>query len=484
MYDTVVIGQDVGSLVAAIVSAQEGLKTAWVRDGDSPNCLTLGSYTFNADPFPWTGFGDNQMVGRLLGEWNLPTAIRSRVAPLNPALQVIHPRHRLEFFLEKEELLRDFIREFPEKGTEIWKVYRRALREHSFLEQLLTDFASSSPRSFRNAMKNRLARTEAMVTREVLFSLSFSRALPRNSIPRRLLGAMFFLLSDLQIGDSVPLVAARLLLLPMMGIYYFEGGKNALLLGLEGRFESLGGDLLACGDVLEIHPGKKVEVRLRDGGHETTIVGKRLLISSKDRSLRTLVSRERRFRGFHRSLEDPAGTLYPFTLHLGIDEKGIPERMSEYVVVLPDGAGLPPGRPVFLEMSAAGDRGLAPDGRRSLSATVFLERPCTGLEDGELEDTARAILKQLENFLPFLAGNIDCMSIPESISFCRRRVSVLNPKYRFQKMPDLGIFARSGRTPFQNVFMTGGRMLPALGFEGEVLSGIHAARLAAGGPGP
>ncbi len=484
MYDTVVIGQDVGSLVAAIASARESLKTAWVRQGDVPHCLTIEAYTFNVDPFPWTGFGANQMVGRLLGEWNLPSAIRSRIAPLNPALQVIHPRHRLEFFMEKEELIGDFAREFPEKRTEIGKVYQRALREHPFLEQLLSDFASSAPRSFRNAMKNRLVRKEAMVTREVPFSLGFSRAVPRHSTPRRLIGAMFSLLSDLQIGDAVPLVAARLLLSPMMGVYYFEGGKHGLLRGLEGRFESLGGDVLAGGDVPEVHPGKPVEVKLRQGGHETTIVAKRLIISAKDNAWRTLVSHEERFRGFRKTLEDPAGTLYPFTLHLGINENGIPERMSEYAVVLPDGEGLPQGRPVFLEMSAAGDRGLAPDGRRSLSATVLLDRPCTALEDGALENAARTILKQLEDFLPFLVENIDCMRVPESIAFCRRRAPVLNPKYRFQKMPDLGIFAGSGRTPLRNVFMTGGRMLPGLGFEGEVLSGIHAARLAAGGPGP
>jgi phytoene dehydrogenase-like protein len=405
------------------------------------------------------------------------------VAPLNPALQIVHPRHRLELFLEKEELLWDFSREFPEKKSEIGGLYQRALKDNSFLDGILSEYISPVPRSFGDSMKIRMARMEAMVTREVLFASRFSRALPKNSSPRNLLETAFFLLSNLQITDTIPLVVARLLLLPLRGIYYLQGGKQIFVRCLEERFESLGGDLLRGGDVADIRPGAKVEMRLRQGGRETTIVGKRLLMSTKSAGWRVLLAQDRRFRGLQSSLDDPAGTLYPFTIHLGIHEKGIPERMSEYAVVISDGQGLPQGHPVFLELSAAGDRDLAPPGRRSLSVTVLLDRPPAELEDGALEAVSRSLLTSLRNFLPFLEDNIDLARIPDSVLLNRRRAPVLSPKYRFKKMPELGIFAKTGRTPLKNILMTGGRMLPGLGFEGEVLSGIQAARLSAGGLG-
>jgi phytoene dehydrogenase-like protein len=159
----------------------------------------------------------------------------------------------------------------------------------------------------------------------------------------------------------------------------------------------------------------------------------------------------------------------------------MPERMSEYVVVIPDEQGSLYGRLVFLETSATGDTGLAPAGKRSLSATVFLNRSPAELEDNVLEGVSQTILKRLRGFLPFLEENIEVMSVPESIRLCRLCAPVLNPKYRFKKMPDLGIFKLTGRTPLKNVFMTGGFMLPGLGFEGEVISGIQAGRLATGG---
>lgn len=483
MYETIVVGQDISSLIAAIVSLREGRKTILVRDGDTAFAIRIGDYTFNTDPFPWFGFGDDQLLGRLLRDLNCPPSLLSMIAPLNPALQIVHPRHRLELFLEKEDLLRDFSREFPEKESGIGGLYRRALKDNSFLDGILAEQASSAPRSFGDTMKTRMARLEAMVTREIFFASRFSRALPKHSPPRKLLETAFSLLSNLQITDAVPLVAARLLLLPLRGIYYLQGGKHLFVRYLEERFESLGGELFRCGDVADIRPGAKVELRLRQAGRETTIMGKRLLMSTKSAGWRVLLAQDRRFRGLRRFLDDAAGTLYPFTIHLGIHERGIPERMSEYVVVISDGRGLPQGHPVFLEMSAAGDRDLAPAGRRSLSATALLDRPPAELEDAVLEETSRFLLESLGSFLPFLEDSIDLARIPDSIHLCRHRAPVLNPKYRFEKMPELGIYAGKGRTPLKNIWMTGGRILPGLGFEGEVLSGIQAAHLAAGGLG-
>jgi len=290
-----------------------------------------------------------------------------------------------------------------------------------------------------------------------------------------------FVLSNLQFGERIPLVTARLLLAPLNGLYYFQGGKHLFLKFLCEKFESLRGDLLDGGSVSAVHPGTKVEVKLQRDGQDGTMIGRQLVVSTKWPEIGSLMSQERRFREFRKSFEHPEGTLYPFTIHLGIDEKGIPEKMSEYVVVITEEHGPLHGRLVFLETSAEGDTGLAPAGKRALSATVFLDRPATELEDRALESVSHSIMARLKGFLPFLEENVDVMSLADSIRLCRSRLPVLDPKYRFKKMPDLGIFKTTGQTPLKNVFVTGGFTLPGLGFEGEVVSGIQAGYLAAGG---
>ena len=481
MYDTIVIGQDISSLLAAILSARHGLKTVLVRDGEPLECLRLGKYTFNIDPFPWFGFGETQALGRFLRELNISPSVLSGVAPLDPALQIVHPRHRLDLFLDKEELMQDVAREFPEKTGDIRRLYERALKDNQFLDQHLAGFASSSLRSLQDSVKDRMARMEAMITREIFLSSRYSRSLPKNSLLRTLVEAGLFVLSNLQFGERIPLVTARLLLLPVSGLYYFQGGKHLFLKFLSEKFESLRGDLIDGGSVLDIHLGTKVEMKLRRDGQDGTMIGRQLLVSTKWPGFKSLLSPQRSFRRLKESFESLEGTLYPFTIHLGIDEKGIPERMSEYVIVIPEEQDSLHKRLVFLETSATGDTGLAPNGKRTLSATVFLDRSAAEMEDDALESLSRSTLARLRGFLPFLEENIDVMSLADSIRLCRLRAPVLDPKYRFKKVPDLGIFKMTGRTPLKNVFVTGGYALPGLGFEGEVISGIQAGYLATGG---
>ncbi|MDI6616001.1 MAG: hypothetical protein QME27_04745 [Syntrophaceae bacterium] len=56
MYDTIVLGNDPGSLVAAVTLANQGKKTLLLTD-DTPLYYSESGYTFDIDPLPWSGFG-------------------------------------------------------------------------------------------------------------------------------------------------------------------------------------------------------------------------------------------------------------------------------------------------------------------------------------------------------------------------------------------------------------------------------------------
>ena len=72
MYDTIVIGNDLSSLVAAAVISHHGKKTALLSEGDAKHVYSDFGYTFNIDPLPLTGFGPAQICSRLLEDLGIP----------------------------------------------------------------------------------------------------------------------------------------------------------------------------------------------------------------------------------------------------------------------------------------------------------------------------------------------------------------------------------------------------------------------------
>ena len=65
----------------------------------------------------------------------------------------------------------------------------------------------------------------------------------------------------------------------------------------------------------------------------------------------------------------------------------------------------------------------------------------------------------------------------KSINLSRKHQETINGRVELKKslFPGLKL---SVKTPVKNVFITGGMLLPHLGLEGEILSGVRAASLA------
>src|SRR5271157_6394702 len=98
MYDTVVIGDDLSSLVAAAIVSHHGRKTALVSEGDARHVHSDYGYTFNIDPAPLTGFGRAQTCSRLLANLGMAVTECPGLQLLNPGLQIILSEHRIDCF--------------------------------------------------------------------------------------------------------------------------------------------------------------------------------------------------------------------------------------------------------------------------------------------------------------------------------------------------------------------------------------------------
>lgn len=112
-----------------------------------------------------------------------------------------------------------------------------------------------------------------------------------------------------------------------------------------------------------------------------------------------------------------------------------------------------------------------------LSATVFLPDHPDVWSKENLEKTSDAIMEHLENFLPFLKDNILYFDINESINISLKQRSIINPRYQIRNSFLTGFAAKSNKTRFNNIYLTGASLLADIGFEGEVISGMNAVSL-------
>ena len=76
--------------------------------------------------------------------------------------------------------------------------------------------------------------------------------------------------------------------------------------------------------------------------------------------------------------------------------------------------------------------------------------------------------------LPFLKENIELFDIDKSIDISLEYRKVLSPKYKVRNAFFTSFAAKSNKTRFDNVFLTGASLLSDAGFDAEIISGKNA----------
>jgi phytoene dehydrogenase-like protein len=473
MYDTLIIGRDPGSLIAALASVRQGRKTVLVMEGDPEMEYREAGYTFPFDPRPLSGLADQQILSRLLGD--MPP-VDDEISPsriMNPAFQVILPGHRIDLFQDRERLLNDLIREFPERVGEIKRFYRAVSKAGSLVERWIAEDETGGLGLMKGILR-KLARLPAAIASR---SALVIRASGADDPFRRVVEAQLNFLSNLEMdGNLFPVSAGYLLSLPMRGLFYPYGGMIALMSRLRRAFTEQGGILKDGCSVIRVETKPDVTVDLECGGASSTLRGRKLIVSAQWEKLELLLPGRKVLPRPNRHFASIHPTAYPFCLHMGVHEEGLPENMASCVVVVRDGTGPVTNRDlVFLQTSLPGETDCAPEGRRAISATVYLADSPLHLSDQELKDAAAGIIESLEEFLPFLRDNIDYLRVDQSIFLSRRYQEMVSRKYRTRRRPFFGISTLSPQTRLSNVLLTGGILRAGLGFEGEIIAGMDAA---------
>jgi len=473
MYDTIVLGNDPGSLIAAVVVASRGRKALLLTMDDTPDFFSESGYTFDIDPLPWTGMNRGGVFRQLLSH----LSITPEDHILNPALQIIFQNHRIDLCGNADLDLKEMEREFPDEGLNLLNFYSSTAKSASFASGLIDKNLHLRPETARDYI-NLFQNVPGIMLKKKAFTTSLENILEKPLL-KKMLEAQILLLSNLDPRDISPISFARTLSLSLNGLSYPKGGKHHLTAKLKKKFEADGG-VIERYSTLALNTERVIKINVKAEGNDMpAIYGKNIIISTKYEKFASLLEENRDLSVFRKKYDKIKPALYPFTIHIGVHDRCIPEKMGVYVVVSNETKSVENGNPLFLETSEPGDSLRAPDGKRAVSVTTFLKNSPSKLNNSTLEKIAESMLENLGSFLPFLKENLDFMDLEKSIDISRSYHGIINDKY-MTKEPVIGMSFLSGKTPLKNVFLTGGMLMPGLGFEGEIMSGTTAARLAMG----
>jgi phytoene dehydrogenase-like protein len=471
MYDLIVIGNDLSSYIAAAFASHYGLNTVHIAKNDCGAKYSIGSYAFNIDPTPLTGFGINQTGSSLLAELNIPL-IEQEASLLNPAYQIIMPEHRIDFFNDKDSLVSEIIREFPEMSKEIKAFYDVVVRNSAAFTKWLHDHPFVQPRSIKDFFN--YLKFFPRLMRFKFDAEKIERTILQNHYLKKILEVQYILLSCAKDGyDSF--TSHFQYSAPLRGVYHFPQGKQTLFNLLIKKLQSANGLYLGNNNLLSIKKGKLIEVEVENNkGIISYISAKYMIISTKSEGVRLLLKGKKRIN--IGELTRPVKiSHYPFTIHLGIVQKCIPKKMANHVAVISNvDKDIYDNNLILLESNTSPEEKKGSTDKKLLTATFFLPNDSAAWSKESLEAQAQSIIERLEYFLPFLKENIRFIDIEKSIDMSIKYRNIINPKYKLRNSFISGFSAKNNKTSFRNIYLTGASLLMEAGSEGEIVSGMFA----------
>ncbi|MFO7568180.1 MAG: hypothetical protein R6W75_00145 [Smithellaceae bacterium] len=472
MYDLIVIGDDLSSHVAAACAASNGLSTLLISQSGLGGLQLQGDYVFNIDPTPLTGLAQNQSGLSVLDELDIALPEMESTS-INPAYQIILPNHRIDFFNDLNRLTAELAREFPELESDIRNYYEMAFSASSVFSEWIAEHPQIQPQNLGDYFS--YLKIFPHILRHKFGAVGFDKTLSQNASLEKVWEAQQALLC-FNTDDLFSFASAFQYCAPVRGVAYFTEGKQFLFNALIEKLESSKGLYLGSYNVLSIKKDKIIDVEIQSKDKATSKVsGINLIISTKSDSL-SLLSEDKKRIHFSDWLRPAKVTYYPFTIFMGVARSCLPEQLARHIAVVTDvHRDIHDDNLIILETSLPEAGRHISQAKASLSATVYLSDSEEAWTWDALRSQANSIIERLETFLPFLKNSIDLLNIDKSIDISLDYRKVLTPKYKVRNALWTSFGAKSNKTRFGNIFLSGASLLTDAGFDAEILSGRNAA---------
>jgi phytoene dehydrogenase-like protein len=487
-YDVVVLGAGVGALASAALLARRSWRVLVLGHGYRKPTYTWDGLVLARRPFTFLA-ASSPAWGRILVELAQSQTFRRRLSSLDPMLQVLGPKMRLDVPPDTHLFAREIDREFPTVRRVVDDLYGELARTNAAADAAFERDAVWPPGGF----------WERRETGRVLSTLpyldsgsDFLAELARDHGFRSVVTTPARFASDLADG-APPFATARLHGAWTRGVSSLAGGEEELVDFFLERVRAHGGDTrIADRAAALVHRGGKVRGVHVDG--DEAPIGVTFVVS--DAPTRDVLELARSFQP-SRSDSIALETIEQrYVVSIVVRPEGIPKPLATESFLLPE------GRPAVHLQKAPG----AAPGTVLLVAETIL--PAGASLDHAREDVLGTVLE----FVPFLEKHALVCDSPHDgrplwdfrkatpqdpnvgdktwdlravlVDRARLRASggsleqePMTPRFRATPPSLHGLAAESLRTPLGNVFVAGRSALPALGQEGELLAAWGVSRV-------
>ncbi|MDP2853799.1 MAG: hypothetical protein Q8O28_06090 [Smithellaceae bacterium] len=471
MYDLIVIGDDLSSHVAAAYASQNGLQTLLIAEGGLGGLYLLDDFVFNIDPTPLTGLGPEQLGLSVLAELGIAPPEAESLS-INPAFQVILPNHRIDFYNDLTSLTAELAREFPEFDTDISDYYNMAVDTSSIFHNWMAEHPQIQPQNIKEYFS--YLKILPYIVRYKFGAVKFDKILSQDASLEKVWEAQQALFS-FNNDDLFSFASAFQYCAPLRGVSYFPQGKQFLYNALIEKIESNKGLYLNNYQILSMTRNEIIDLEIKaQDGSTSKVSGQNLIVSTKSNSL-SLVRGNNKYLNISDWFRPVKIAYYPFTIFLGVAEKCLPQQIARHIAVITDVAkDIYDNNLIILETSLPEKDQRLSLARSSLTATIYLPDGEENWTWDALKREANSILERLEAFLPFLKDNIELSNIDKSIDVSLDYRKVLSPKYKVRNAFFTSFAAKTNKTRFKNIFLTGSSLLMDAGFDAEMISGKNA----------
>ncbi len=472
MYDLIVIGDDLSSHVAAAFCAINGLKTALFSEKGTAGSSVAGDLTFDGTITPVSGFAENQIA--YLSLKNL--GIYPEVRLLNPAYQIILPSQRIDFFHDKEELLKELAREFPHLEGDLRLFYDVAEKNSNAAGQWISEHPGIQPKKMKDFFD--YLKLIPRFAESMFNTIRLKRLMSQNPSFRKVIQAQHALLS-FKTDPLNSFFSSWQSCTPLRGTFSFAQGKQDLVDSLIRKIKASDGLYLSGCDCLSIHKDKVIELNYTDdNGNTEKIESRHLIVSTKWQNIGQLFDHKKTF-SFGDFLRPAKTAYFPFSIFLGVNPAGLPEKLARHSAIICNPARelYADNNLIILESSAKEERMKDPAAKILLSATVFLPDHQEIWSKDNLKTISENIMNQLDHFFPFLKENILFFDPDESMKLSLKLRGTIIPRYQIKNSFFTGFSAKGSKTRYANIYLTGASLLADAGFEAEILSGLNTANL-------
>ncbi len=484
-YDVIVIGTQLGPLLAAALLARRGFRVLVLAHDDLPWTYKWENHRLQQEPFMLAG-ADSPAIRRVLSELSLTQIFRRRTAPHEPFFQIVLPNHRIDFTGDSELFARELEREFPDAHRAIDGFYTIVDRCNQELDKLVGSDLNLPPETFferrdlsRASVHNPFSRTRGPVP---LFG-----DLPEDHPFRVAVSGQIRWASDLDVSDANPLQVVRLHASWAKGTMAIDGGLEGLKELVLDRISTHSGDVRhdLSADRIAVRRGRVAGVRM-EGQDEVT--GCNFVLMGVDaHHLSRLVDIGELGRKFTTRLDQVNPAFMRYTLNLIVESAVVPEGMARNVVVISD-----PSAPLeeenLLRIEACG---VPTNETRTLCVGALL--PAERIEyQSYVEGMRERIINRLRWLVPFLDKHLIAVDSPhdgrklqdvrsgEEVSVGQkwaRNIGRMPTVCQVEPSGPLDVTGLSHRTGLKNLLLACRQVVPGLGIEGEFLTAWSAAHI-------